>query len=274
MNMSTITTTCTIRKPIEQVDKSIIDALLTHIDAVPEGHYWAMEEGDPLYIAPTGTMMVLASTVRDPETTEIGDECQFADFYDMNGHRLTVEERPERWLEQQMEIRHPGRNWATENAAHRLGDHYIVIGRGRWFVSADVTVDGERAFEVITGDALLKRKREKRIQERHEYIAAHPIIEASMPSWANDVDVDTTFYDIENEQNDTDAVLVMYGFETPAGRIYEDFRFHDGLLEATQTSPMMSFEDHVFPVSSTAALARGMRDLVEVLDTLTAKEPV
>lgn len=260
MSLSTTTDIRTIRQPIEQVDKTIIDKLLIDLAAVPEGHYWTLDDGDPLHIPPTDMMVVLASTVRDPDNTDTGDPCVFADIYDLNGRRIPLSERPEGWIDQQAEIRKPGREWGTENAVHRLGDDYIVIGRGQWYVTGETTIDGERAFEVGTAAEFLARDREQSRQESRAFLDQNPIIEASQPWWADNIDVEN--------RKELGEVLVNYSYSINVDDLFlgQEATLKGGKLTLGEVELQNGY--HTVPIDEFTVLAKQLRGLGYVLNRL------
>lgn len=250
----------TIRQPIEQVDKAVIDDLLAHVAAVPTDHYWTLDEGDLLYNAPTDVLVVRASGTRNPESIEVGSEHVFADFYDLNGHRLTLSERPDDWFSQQSEIRKPGTMWGTPNAVHRLGNDYLMIGRGQWYVTGETTIDGERAFEFGSGREYFARLREQQLQEKREFLEANPIIEASMPWWSKDLNIE--------QSDELGEVLVTYGYSIGVDDLYfyQDATLKGGKL----TLGKVEFQNgyHTVPLEKYADLANQFRGFADVLDRI------
>lgn len=261
-NMSSIaetTDTRTIRQPIEQVDKTVIDKLLVDLAKVPEGKYWAVDEGDPLYTAPSDTVIVLASYLRTPNPP-MDEEHYWADYYDMNGRRLPLEERPVEWHREQEKIREIAKTQFTLNAVNRYGDDYLVVGRGLWYAAGETTIDGELAYEFISLKEYLERAGQRRVQERQDFLAANPIVEASMPWWAKDLSI---------EQGDkVGEVSINYSYSIGV----DDLFLNQGATFRAGTLTLDDIEMHngynTIPVAEFATVAGELRGFADALDRL------
>lgn len=251
----------TIRQPFEHVDKTIIDKLLTDLAQVPEKHYWTLDEDDFLYNPPTDIMVVPASTVRDPgRTREAGEEFLLGDIYDLNGRRIPLSERPEGWWDQQSEIRKPGRGVYSENAVHRLGDDYLVVGRGQMFLTGETTIDGERAFEVVCRDIYFELQRERRAEERRAFLDANPIIEASQPWWATGIDME------QGDELGEISIDYMYSINVDDLFLRQEATLKSGKITLGEIELQNGY--HTVPVEEFATLADQFRGLGYVLDRL------
>lgn len=177
-----------------------IAKLLAELDAVPAGHYLTLGEDHPLYEAP-GTRKVYAdSRLRNPARIHealaangVDGTHTFGTIYRLDGSEVPVSERVDGWWEQQEALTaNTGALHATLdtfNAAARLGEEFVIVGRGRWFAVAEVDVDGEPGIEFVEWNAYTDDYYAKLDADRDEWLAAHPEIRDLGPSWAENIDV-------------------------------------------------------------------------------------
>jgi len=251
-----------IRPVIAQVEKAYIDTLLDTLKTLDDNHYLTVSEGDDLYVAPTPNVVVPLSQLRTPG--EVGDWHSFADFYDLHGHRLTLAERPDTWLAEQSEIRDPGSQRFTLNAVSRLGDDYLMVGRGDWVVTGETTIDGERALEFETVEKHLDGMVERSREEKRAFLDANPIIEQSKPAWAIEIGVE--------QGENLGETLIDYGYPS----------ILDGVLlvqEATLKGGELTFEEVEFrddwrtiPAAQYGEYAKQLREFADALDAVHAQE--
>lgn len=158
--------------------------LLIDLENVPSGSFLQVVEGDALYLEPAAVWIRPATQFDDPEAiaAKIGhpySTITAADFYTLDGQRVTKADRYEGWWAEQVAITPMQPARVEHNAIHRFGNDYIIVGRGVWYVTAETTVDGERAFETISAD-----ERDRRRLEKLESLM--PAVIEAKPHWADD----------------------------------------------------------------------------------------
>lgn len=187
--------TVPVRPVLASVSKAAIDGALTTITELTAEQYCLAAGDDELYQDPPERQIVPASLYRHPEGIEIGDISPQVDFYDLSGRRIPVEERPDGWFDAQVEIRHPHEAGGPEptytpNAVFRLGDDFIMVGRGQYVVVEETLHDGEVAFVEERADIYLARTSQEAREEKARFLEDNPIIEESKPWWAKTFDVE------------------------------------------------------------------------------------
>lgn len=180
-----------------------VEELLAEIETVEPGYYLTVEQDSPFFAAPAEVWVRPARYFRNPVEVaqNVGSGSylvHYCEIYDLDGRLIPLEERPDEWWAEQMEITPNGYGFFIPNAAHRLGRSYLVIGRGSYLVAAETTVDGERAFETISVDESMRRG----LLELEVYM---PAVRAAKPGWAEE----PTARSID-DLSDADTIAVSY----------------------------------------------------------------
>lgn len=180
-----------------------VEELLAEIDTVEPGYYLRVEEDSPFFAAPVDVWVRPARHFRNPDEVaqNVGSGSYYVNYseiYDLQGRLIPLEERPDGWWAQQLESTPNTDVMFKENAVHRLGRNYLIVGRGRYLVAAETTLDGERAFETISVDESIHRT----LAELETYM---PAVRAAKPEWADE----PTARSID-DLSDEDTIAVSY----------------------------------------------------------------
>lgn len=188
----------------ESAEKSFMDELLTALNNLEPGHFLTLEENHPLYVAPVDSIWLPASDLLISGNTDsvTGRPASFIDLYTLDGRLVPADERPEGWFDSEKANELTRSEASMMNAVHRLGDRYIVIGRGFW-TGGRSKIDGELYFEFISDAEAMRRDRAE--------LAEHlPLVLRNKPEWAEEPKLMNLDIDRDNTESGVVEIEVRY----------------------------------------------------------------
>ncbi|MFT4282518.1 hypothetical protein [Microbacterium sp.] len=206
-----------------------IAAILSDLEALPDGHYLTVSEGDFGYepAANEGTWVRPASDFTSISADELradieaGREHVFGRWFRMDGTVVPKSERPEEWMDAEWPSIHSAVQ-VTVNAVDVSAGGYLWVSFGVWIPVAETVVDGEPAFEFVTIEERVRRVMVARDEEEQSFLDEHAdAIEAVRPWWADE------FY------GDRDDEVIGFSAQERDAVIAQNFRLVDGALVAT-----------------------------------------
>ncbi len=248
----------------DTTQKTRLAELIERVDATPDGQVQILEPGDMWYQEPTDVRVRPVSLLHPDRVAKFREsiaarEYEYSrsvEFYYLDGAPVPNEVR---WSPN-----FDGDRYATAtnpNAIARAGDKYLYVSRGAYYAMAETTLSGEPAIEFLTADKALERMNAKNRAADAAYLAQYPIIEASKPAWASNIDIDLDFYG-------TNEALVTYEYVAALGSIVVGARHHDGHLDWLQKPYLLL--DQGEHKGDPRKLAKALRDLAEQLEAVNA----